>query len=271
MIIATGGIGRMFNSKTFGWGLALLLFIVVPFLIQLHLHPLYNWAVVLTPGNHDTWVQFWGSYLGIIPSGLIAFLVSTSEIKASEKADRRNHILEMYLDDLRLMRNKFVQYPFKGGWPSYYFEYDISFEGFDIEFLQQLLLKPVADENGKKFLATEPKDILLIADGLPQDKRKLFLPLAQNLVNEINRFATYDSKEFDDLADAYRKAQAKNGGTEIGEKRVHVAKNDWRNRIVVVVDHLTRIAEAYEAIVDKMQSEINLVYVLDSRDGTTRE
>lgn len=58
----------------------LVVFVAVPLIIQLHLTPFYELAKSLTPSNRSDWLGFWGSYLGIIPSGLIAYAVARYQI-----------------------------------------------------------------------------------------------------------------------------------------------------------------------------------------------
>jgi hypothetical protein len=67
------------------WSIVLIIFIVVPIVIQMHWWPIYQITKFLTPGNHDTWVQFWGSYLGIISSALVAYGVARYQIQEDKK------------------------------------------------------------------------------------------------------------------------------------------------------------------------------------------
>ncbi|MDI6572754.1 hypothetical protein [Leuconostoc lactis] len=83
------------------WSWILILFIAVPVFIQIHWWPIYQIVVFFTPGNHDTWIQFWGSYLGIVPSGLIAYLVTRTQIDEQKKIDQQQRNREMYLNDLK--------------------------------------------------------------------------------------------------------------------------------------------------------------------------
>lgn len=77
-----------FIRKNKPWSWILILFIAIPVFIQMHWWPIYQFVVFLTPGTHDTWVQFWGSYLGVIPSGIIAYGVSRYQIEQDKKATK---------------------------------------------------------------------------------------------------------------------------------------------------------------------------------------
>lgn len=86
------------KNKPFSW--ILISFIGVPVFIQMHWWPIYPVVVFLTPGNHGNWLQFWGSYLGVIPSGLIAALVAGYQIKEANKQNDKTR-----RQDLITMRN----------------------------------------------------------------------------------------------------------------------------------------------------------------------
>lgn len=77
------------------WSWVLIAFVIIPLFIQMHLWPIYQIASFITPGNRDTWIQFWGSYLGIIPSGIIASLVASNQIKESNKQSEKTRLQEI--------------------------------------------------------------------------------------------------------------------------------------------------------------------------------
>lgn len=65
-------------------------FIGIPILIQLHIGIVYELAKKMTPGNHSDWIQFWGSYFGFIPTGLITFMVLKFQFNRQKKIDKDN-------------------------------------------------------------------------------------------------------------------------------------------------------------------------------------
>ncbi|MCT4382776.1 MULTISPECIES: hypothetical protein [Leuconostoc] len=79
-----------FIRKNRLWAVILILFIVIPLFIQMHWLPFYQISVFLTPGNHGDWLQFWGSYFGFIPTGLITFMVLEFQFKRQELIDKNN-------------------------------------------------------------------------------------------------------------------------------------------------------------------------------------
>lgn len=84
----------------------LVLFIlIIPLLISLAMdHGLfYDFG----NGSDDGWLGFWGGYLGVIPSGLIAYYVARIQIDAEKKNYRDNHLIDLFLDDLREIPHNF--------------------------------------------------------------------------------------------------------------------------------------------------------------------
>lgn len=79
-----------FIRKNRLWAVILILFIVTPLFIQMHWLPFYQISVFLTPGNHGDWLQFWGSYFGFLPTGLITFMVLEFQFKRQESIDKNN-------------------------------------------------------------------------------------------------------------------------------------------------------------------------------------
>lgn len=90
--------------------LLLVFLLISPFVFQLFTNvinifaALNDWPIKFpSPGD---WVGFWGSYLGVIPSGLIAALVAGYQIKAANKQSD-----EARKQELIIMRNtKIVDY-----------------------------------------------------------------------------------------------------------------------------------------------------------------
>ncbi|ARN64098.1 hypothetical protein BMS97_01585 [Leuconostoc mesenteroides subsp. mesenteroides] len=83
------------NKKWF-WFLIVLgavVFVGGPLFVQ------YNHWPQGTKGHGD-WLSFWGSYLGVVPSGIIAALVAGTQIKESNK---QNH--ENAMQSLKVMNN----------------------------------------------------------------------------------------------------------------------------------------------------------------------
>ncbi|MFT9411992.1 hypothetical protein [Liquorilactobacillus hordei] len=82
------------------WWLIVLFLVVIPLLVE--------GGISLIPwnGSDDGWLGFWGSYLGIIPSGLIAYFVAKTQIDAEKKNYRENHFKDMLIINYREMHTK---------------------------------------------------------------------------------------------------------------------------------------------------------------------
>lgn len=79
--------------------ISITIFFVSPILVQ------YTNIIPGSKGNGD-WLSFWGSYLGVIPSGLIAFAVAKYQIECdkTDQKDRDNH--KQYVDNLSSVNAK---------------------------------------------------------------------------------------------------------------------------------------------------------------------
>lgn len=89
--------------KKYYWVLVILIFFVAfPLAVEL--------GITYMPGNgsNDGWLGFWGSYLGSIPSGLIAYIVAKKQIDAEKNNYRKNHLEDMLLNDLRAIYLKLI-------------------------------------------------------------------------------------------------------------------------------------------------------------------
>lgn len=68
--------------------------------------PLLVEYIVSVPSGKGDWLSFWGSYLGIIPSGLIAYFIAKYQIdkdrEAEQKEKRSEHLPYFYFDRNKL-------------------------------------------------------------------------------------------------------------------------------------------------------------------------
>lgn len=93
------------------WRLIIVIFLIfifigVPVLIQCHVAFIYNPVKKMTPGDRGDWLQFWGSYVGVLPSGVIAASVAGYQIKAANKQSNQSRQQELIM-----MRNsKLIDY-----------------------------------------------------------------------------------------------------------------------------------------------------------------
>lgn len=72
----------------------LMIFVGGPLFVQ------YTHCLPGSNGNGD-WLGFWGSYLGVIPSVLVAYLVAKLQIDANSKDTMLHHTEQLYLNNLR--------------------------------------------------------------------------------------------------------------------------------------------------------------------------
>lgn len=141
-------------------------------------------------GNGD-WLGFWGSYLGIIPSGLIAWLVATKQINSSKENEKKNYMEKLYLEDLRKIKQYVIEWGFSG---SFGYPYDIKAERpkqiheSDMHRIRKVLnIKQT--KNYFDVIEHPIFDMKKIVEGLPNDKKILFKEYIDKLDFEINKFS----------------------------------------------------------------------------------
>lgn len=141
-------------------------------------------------GNGD-WLGFWGSYLGIIPSGLIAWLVATKQINSSKENEKKNYMEKLYLEDLRKIKQYVIEWGFSG---SFGYPYDIKAERpkqiheSDMHRIRKVLnIKQT--KNYFDLIKHPIFDMKKIVEGLPNDKKILFKEYIDKLDFEINKFS----------------------------------------------------------------------------------
>lgn len=78
--------------------LILAIFIIIPLLVE------YTWEI---PSGRGDWLGFWGSYLGIIPSGLIAYFVAKYQIDKDHEFSTEEKNRE-YLPYFNIKNNAFI-------------------------------------------------------------------------------------------------------------------------------------------------------------------
>ncbi|MBU7455355.1 hypothetical protein [Leuconostoc fallax] len=89
----------------------LLIFIIgFPMVIQI-LFGIFNIVSRMKSWNFrfpdsSNWIGFWGSYLGIIPSGLIAYIVAKMQIDNDNTQNKTSSIQERHVKDLFQINNK---------------------------------------------------------------------------------------------------------------------------------------------------------------------
>lgn len=67
----------------------IIILLATPLLIQMHCFPLYQLAKLLTPGSSGDWLQFWGSYFGFIPTGIVTYIVLDLQFARQAEVDKK--------------------------------------------------------------------------------------------------------------------------------------------------------------------------------------
>ncbi|UEG66588.1 hypothetical protein GZH44_07490 [Weissella hellenica] len=248
-----------------------LAFIGIPILIQCHVSIVYKLAKKMTPGNQSDWIQFWGSYLGIIPSGLVAWLVASKQIESSRKNDKQNHLENMYLDDLKKIKEIMLVHKFPGEWNPPYNGKEIGvFTDVEIDMFRKTFLKISYTDNKEEIRTDELFDVKKIIHGLPLSKRKCIQDDVDKLCDEILKLASYEPDDFKKLEEEYnlasnnlQKCESKNTQEmELNDKKVKVADENWRDKSRLFWNHIQIITEKFNKLDQFVNDELAIYYTL---------
>ena len=186
-----------FNKYKYVYFIVFIVLIIgIPLAIQRHWGAFYKLALWATPGNHGNWMSFWGSYLGVISSGIIAFSVAKFEIDHSDEKERQRIIGDRYIKDLREMRNLLLKYRYNGTVPPLYRGWNVRLSQEEIIDLKGVFFNK-KDINGETtYLTSEPWDIRLIVDTLPSKQREKFHSKINDLCENLEKFGQLDEEKF---------------------------------------------------------------------------
>ncbi len=236
--------------------IGLIVFVGGPLFVQYN-----NWPQG-SNGNGD-WLSFWGSYLGIIPSGLIAWLVATKQIQSDRENSKIQHIESMYLDDLRQIQNILLLHNFSGQWQ---FPYNGLFKGSltspEIKMFRTIFLN-ISGEGDKEVIKTDKLfDVKTIVHGLPLSKREDIQPIVDKMCDEILELAYYKPSEFQSMQERYSATLSQKNDDDIHMEQFKAAEQDWKDNSNLFWSHLDIITEKFNELVKFINDELSIYYKL---------
>lgn len=185
---------KHFNKYKYAYFIVLI--IGIPLAIQRHWGVFYKLALWATPGNHGNWMSFWGSYLGVISSGIIAFSVAKFEIDHSNEKERQRIIGDRYIKDLREMRNLLLKFRYNGTIPPLYVGANVRLSQEEIINFKSIFFNKKNVDGKITYLTSEPWDIRLIVDTLPSRQREKFHSNINDLCDDLETFGQLDEEKF---------------------------------------------------------------------------
>lgn len=252
-----------FIKKNKPWSWVFIGFLLVPIFIQVHLWPIFPVVRYLTPGNPDTWVQFWGSYLGIIPSGLIAWIVASKQIESSRENDRRNYIETLYLNDLRKIKDILLLHQFSGEWQ---FPYNGSVIGCyvsnEVSMFRKMFLKINGEGDKEEIRTDELFDIKTIVHGLPKSKRDIIQPVVDNMCSEILRIALIKPDRFKYMENQYMNLSYHKGDGDIQLEQFKSIEKTWKEESEILWKHIETITSEFNRLNKFVNDELAIYYKL---------
>ncbi|AEJ31438.1 hypothetical protein [Leuconostoc sp. C2] len=242
-------------------------FIIIPFLIQIFLKlfnlisSLNGWDISLSFSS--SWLGFWGSYLGIIPSGLIAWSVASKQIQSDRENSKIQHIESMYLDDLRQIQKILLLHNFSGQWQ---FPYNGPLKGSltspEIKMFRMTFLN-ISGEGDQEIIKTDKLfDVKTIVQGLPLSKRKRIQPTVDKMCDEILTLASYKPSEFQNMEERYSATSLHKNDDDIHMKQFEAANKDWKDNSDLFWSHIEIITIKFNELLTFVNDELSIYYKL---------
>lgn len=196
------------NIKSKLWRFLIIFFLLFccPFLLRMAIGKM----------SGDAWLQFWGTYLGVIFSGLLALYISRED----KKQERKNKILDLYLDDLRTINQELSELNFDGRWsPIFHTEIELSSE--DVE-----RIKAIFFDTTKEFYIMKcfPKIKRIIA-GMPVQKSEIFSLNVLEVMRDIDNLTYHHSEDFRSDEEMRRKPGLNTQGLKTSKSFIYQMDN----------------------------------------------
>lgn len=247
---------------------ALLIFVlIIPFIVQVTfsliniLSSFESWSFRFPDSSN--WIGFWGSYLGIIPSGLIAWWVTSVQIESDRENSKIQHVESMYLDDLRQIQNILLLHDFSGQWQ---FPYNGPLKGSltstEIKMFRMTFLN-ISGEGDEEVIKTDKLfDVKTIAHGLPLSKREVIQPIVDKMCDEILELAYYKPSEFQNMEERYWAKFSQKNDDDIHMEQFKAANQNWEDNSKLFWSHLDIITDKFNNLVKIINDELAIYYTL---------
>lgn len=146
---------------------------------------------ILSGGHGGDWLQFWGGYIGIIFSGLLALFISFRENKNNFIREKNNRTIGFYVDDLREISYGLVPFEFDNSFILFYSQ-QLELSQEDVEQLQLMFFS----FDGKRYQMKEIPTIGKIIGRMPAGRRKIFEPIIREIDSNLLNLIDFDPKLF---------------------------------------------------------------------------
>lgn len=247
---------------------ALLIFVlIIPFIVQVVfslvniLSSVESWSFRFPDSSN--WIGFWGSYLGIIPSGLIAWWVASTQIKSDRENSKIQHVESMYLDDLRQIQKILLLHNFSGQWQ---FPYNGplkgSLTGPEIKMFRMTFLN-ISGEGDQEIIKTDKLfDVKTIVHGLPLSKRQCIQPTVDKMCDEILTLASYKPSEFQNMGERYSATLLHKNDDDTHMKQFEAADEEWKDNSDLFWSHIEIITIKFNELLTFVNDELSIYYKL---------
>jgi hypothetical protein len=257
--------GKFFKSHPVVSIICFLFIIIgVPLTIQLHFGFMYKLALWFTPGNHGNWMSFWGSYLGIISSVLVAIIVSKMEISANNKRENERFFTNKYIEDLKSIYKDLIDYKYDGSFKQINAISDIRLSEQSINHFKMKLFNQETFPGATIAILLRGNELYYVKgkiNMLPNSKQERFQESINKLLNDLDEIHKTDGEKFDKFEQTadYLKVTYGSNSSEYWE---HI--KNWNKDSQKFLSSLKKFDNSYDKLRSIISEEVSRSYKLMS-------
>ncbi|MFT8911323.1 hypothetical protein [Leuconostoc pseudomesenteroides] len=216
--------------------LSLIIILGIPEVLGMFLHK---------GATNGDWLQFWGTYLGIIFSVVLTLYVTNQEYQFDRENNRSNHVSEIYLSTLIEINEKMSEIM----WEYSRLRNGLSFQKSNNEYYKYAqmsrAIKSIQSQDAERHRA-EIFNLLAI---IPIDRKYIF---SQNILDWKNIYLKLSDNELPNDWSAYNDVKNEPGRDNINWFKTELDKSQVE-AIGLAKDWLTN----YDLIIKSVHSELN--------------
>lgn len=207
--------------------------------------------------TNGDWLQFWGTYLGIITSVTVATILFTSENKANLVTEQNNRVTNLYLIDLRDISSETSIFDFKSRyWEQLETSEYVSKE--DVVNIRKYFFEVDGDEITMKSLLK----LNTIIKGMPSEKNEQFECLVEdiylalhNVLQSVSDINLYIPTEEYGLVKKVAE-EKKQAGIKLSDHELIFLIN-LKNRTTDLQKKLIALRESFDALSNELKKEFD--------------
>lgn len=195
--------------------------------------------------TNGDWLQFWGTYLGIIFSVILTLYVTQQQYRYDRENTRSNHVSEIYLSTLIKINEKMSEIM----WEYNRLKNGLSFQKSNNEFYKYAQMERAVDSIQSQDAERRRAEIFNLLAIIPTDRKYIF---SQNVLDWENIYLKLSDNELPNDWSAYNDVKNEPGVDNIDWFKAELDKSQ-AEAIELSKSWLTN----YDRIINFVHSELN--------------